>query len=122
MATCAIALKDKRSLARHVGKHLTARYGKRTHYSPTLVKVTMRRLNYPDAWDCWALSLFTDRNDFTAYHDSLGELCNYATMNSEMLNAVSSDSLLDFVSGDWSIGDFLPDSGLDVSDFSGHDS
>jgi len=39
MATCAIALKDKRSLARNVGKHLTARYGKRTHYSPTLVKV-----------------------------------------------------------------------------------
>jgi hypothetical protein len=123
MATCAIALNDKRTLARNVGKHLTARYGKRTHYSPTLVKVTMRRLNYPDVWDCWALSLFASRDDFAAYHASLGEVCDYASMNTDMLSAVDSGSLFDFISGDWSVGDFVPDLsvGADMPDFSdGH--
>ena len=109
MATCAIAIKDKRALARNVGKHLTARYGKRAHYSPTLVRTTMRRLDYPVGWDCWALSLFTSADDFNAYHTALGEACNYAAMNSEMLSAVDASTLLDFVSGDWSAADFLPD-------------
>jgi hypothetical protein len=100
MATCAIALTDKRTLARNVGKHLTATYGKRAHYSPTLVKVTMRRLNYPDVWDCWALSLFTDRSAFDAYHDALGEVCSYASMHADMLSAAGFDSLTDFVPAD----------------------
>lgn len=109
MVTRAIALTDKRTLARNVGKHLRARYGKRTHYSPTLVKVTMRRLNYPDGWDCWALSLFTSHDDFDAYHTALGEVCDYAAMNGSMLSAVDSGSLLEFVSGDWSATDLVPD-------------
>ena len=122
MATQTIALKDRRTLARNVGKHLAARYGKRPNYSPTIVKATMRRLEYPDAWDCWALSLFTSQDDFASYHAALGEVCNYAAMHADMLNAVDSGSLLDFISGDWSVGDFLADSDSGTADFSDHSS
>jgi hypothetical protein len=116
MGMCAIAVADKRTLARSVGKHLTATYGKRAHYSPTLVKVTMRRLKYPDIWDCWALSLFTDCGDFDSYHAALGEICNYAAMNADMLSAVGSDSMTDFLSTDWSATDLFPD----MPDLSAH--
>jgi len=113
MATCAIAPGDKRALARDVGKHLTRLYGKRQNYSPTLVKASMRKLNFPDVWDCWALSLFTGIGDFNSYHAALGEVCDYAAMHGEMLTVVDAGSLLDFLSGDWSLSD-LPD----VSDLS----
>ena len=120
MATCALALQDKRTLARNVGKHLSARYGRRTHYSPALVKASMRRLNYPDVWDCWALSLFTSRADFETYHSTLDELCDYAAMNGDMLGAVHSSSLLEFVSGDWSLGELLSGGHTQIGDFGDH--
>ena len=120
MATCSIALKDKRALARSLGRHLTERYGKRAHYSPQLIKASMRKLRFPHAWDCWGLSLFADRADFDTYHGALGEACDYATMNTEMLSAVDSGSLFDFLSADWSVGDLLPDSDLGTGDLSGH--
>jgi hypothetical protein len=120
MATCAIALHDKRTLARDVGKHLSSRYGKRAHYSAALVKATMRRLKYPDVWDCWALSLFTAREDFDAYHAARGEICDYAVMNGGMLQAVDSGSVLEFVSGDWSFGDLLSDGHSPLGDFGDH--
>jgi hypothetical protein len=119
MAMGAIALQDKRSLASQVGKHLTLRYGKRTHYSPTLVKAAMRRLQYPDIWDCWALSLFSSPGDFASYHDALGQVCDYGSMNSDMLSAVHSHSLLDFVSGDWSIADHVSNLDSGISDGGG---
>jgi hypothetical protein len=120
MATCSIAPGDKRALARAVGKHLTERYGKRTHYSPTLIKASMRKLRYPDVWDCWGLSLFADRADFDAYHAAIGEACDYGSMNAEMLSVVDSGSVFDFLSADWTLGDFLPDSDLGSTDMHGH--
>ena len=120
MATCSIALQDKRALARSLGKHLRERYGKRTHYSRTVIKASMRKLRFPDVWDCWGLSLFADRTDFDTYHAATGEACDYGFMNAEMLTAVDSGSVFDFLSGDWSLSDFLPDLDLGSTDTPGH--
>ena len=39
--------------------------------------------------DCWAFSLFTSRSDFDAYHQGLGEVCNYTLMRTEMITALT---------------------------------
>ena len=110
MATCTIALGDKRTVARKVGKQLTTLYGRRQHYSPQLVKAAMRRCDFPDLWDCWALSLFSSPSDFAAYHATLGEVCDYSTMHADMLSSIDTGSLLDFLSLDWSGGESFGDS------------
>jgi hypothetical protein len=74
----------------------------------------MRRCEFPDVWDCWALSLFTSPNDFSAYHAMLGEACDYASMHADMLGALDSGSLLDFFSTDFFNVD-LPSIDIDIS-------
>jgi hypothetical protein len=113
MGTCAIPPQDKRALAQKVGKHLTTLYGKRRTYSPQLVKAAMRRCHLPEVWDCWALSLFTSPEDFSAYHASLGEACDYASMQADMLGVLDTGSLFDFLSTDFFNFD-LPS--LDIGD------
>lgn len=95
MATCSIAPGDKRQVAQRVGRHLVGLYGKRRAYSPPLVKAAMRRCNLPDAWDCWALSLFASPDDFVAYHRQIGEACDYGAMHAEMLGAIGAGPSLD---------------------------
>ena len=93
MAACAIAPNDKRLLARRVGGHLAGLYGKRRSYSPALIKAAMRRCEFPDAWDCWALSLFASRDDFVDHHTRIGEACDYASMHTDMLAAIGHSAL-----------------------------
>ena len=100
MATCAIPLRDKRAVAQKVGAHLTRLYGKRRSYSPPLIKAAMRRCAFPSDWDCWALSLYAAADDFASYHTAIGETCDYAAMQAEMLSSVDSGSTLDFLSAD----------------------
>jgi hypothetical protein len=117
MATCAIPPKDKRLLARHVGKRLVSLYGKRQSYSPKIVKAAMRRCEFPDVWDCWALSLFSSASDFDSYHSAVGEACDYAAMHADMLSAVQVDAAFDFSSLDWLDGTSLFDSAsIDLPD------
>ena len=105
MPVCALAPADKRQLARSVGKHLVATYGKRRAYSPTVIRATMRRLGFPDTWDCWALSLFASADDFDLFHAAIGEVCDYASMHAQMLSDAVGDSVdVDFFSFEW-LGD-----------------
>jgi hypothetical protein len=113
MGICAIPPRDKRALAQKVGKQLTALHGKRPSYSPQLVKAAMRRCDFPDVWDCWALSLFSSSDDFSAYHAKLGEACDYGSMHAEMLGTLDSGSLFDFLSSDFLDIDM---SGIDIGD------
>ena len=105
MATCAIAPHDKRLLAQRVGKRLVTLYGKRPSYSPPLVKAAMRRCDFPDVWDCWALSLFSSPGEFAAYHAATGEVCDFAGMHADMLSAIGAHvdlgSAADILSVDW---------------------
>lgn len=116
MGACAIAPDDKRRLARAVGKHLVGTYGKRRAYPPAVIRATMRRLAFPDGWDCWALSLFASADDFASYHASSGEVCDYASMHAAMLGDALADSLgTDFFSFAW-----LGDAGSGVADAAVH--
>jgi len=124
MATCAIDPGNKRLLAQRVGKHLVTLYGKRPSYSPTLVRAAMRRCQFPDIWDCWALSLFSSPLDFDSYHAATGESCDFASMHAEMLSAIGAridmGSASDVLSFDWlDSGSMGADAG-DAADLSSH--
>jgi hypothetical protein len=66
---------------------------------------------------CWSHAAFNSHGDFDAYHRSIGEDCDYASMKAEMLASVSSVddaswfdidlSWLEFPDVDWSIFDFF---------------
>jgi len=116
MATCAIPLKEKQVLVRKVGKHLITLRGKRRHYSPPLIKAAMRKCEFPNVWDCWALSLFASPRDFSSYHAAIGETCDCTAMHSEMLTTIHSGSLLDFLSMDWSDSSLVDISPSDLTD------
>lgn len=84
MAVCAVQLQDKQRLAKRVGKDLRRRHGAKRWYTPEEVRASMRRLDYPYLWDCWALSLYTPADIFDAFHRARGESCDYQAMHAEM--------------------------------------
>ncbi|MCI0362414.1 MAG: hypothetical protein L0219_00940, partial [Phycisphaerales bacterium] len=94
MDICALPEADKRSLARKVGSGLVKEHGKKRHYTVQEVKAAARRQNFPEAWDCWALSLYASPSDFAEYHERTGEDCDYSSMHERMVEAVSTDAVL----------------------------
>ncbi len=89
MGICALPITDKKLLANKVGQDLVRTHGKRKHYSVEQVKAACRRQNTPGDWDCWALTLYVQHNDFVDHHVSIGESCDYVSMNGKMVNALS---------------------------------
>ena len=114
MANLATDPAAKRILARKVGTHLAGLHGKRRHYSPQLVKAAVRRCGFPQACDCWALSLFASAEDFGAYHAASGEACDYRSMNAQMLDAIAPPALHDVPTFGTGATDFDPWMLLDV--------
>jgi len=103
MDICALPQVDKRLLAKKVGNDLVKKHGKKPHYSITEIKAAARRQNFPEGWDCWALSLYSSPQDFAEHHRRTGETCDYQAMHDSMAEAVSTDrSLADAVSSDHS--------------------
>jgi hypothetical protein len=106
MTACAIDLRDKQKLGRRVGRDLQRRHGRKAWYSPEDIRSSMRRLDYPFMWDCWALSLYSSPIDFDAFHRARNETCDYQGMHAEMASCLTGDGsfwsgLLDFFSFDW---------------------
>lgn len=89
MTTCTLSPKDKKEYARDVGRILVKRHGKQKYYSPHRVKKASNDTKYAVDWHCWAMCLYTSPGDFTSYHDSIGESCDYASMKSEMAYAIT---------------------------------
>jgi hypothetical protein len=117
MPACAIAPTDRRKQARLVGNDLVENYGRKQYYTPLEIRNANRRQAIPIDFSCWSYAMFTSHEDFDAYHRSLGEVCDYVAMKSEMLSSVSTAidsswfdfdlSWLQFPEIDWSIFDFF---------------
>lgn len=119
MPACAIKPADRRKQVKLVGNDLVKHYGKRPYYTVEQVKAANTRQYVP--WDvsCWSHAMFNSHRDFDAYHDTLGESCDYAAMKADMLSSVSSGasdsgswfdfdlSWLEFPDIDWSVFDFF---------------
>ncbi|MDB6062003.1 MAG: hypothetical protein JWM78_2106 [Verrucomicrobiaceae bacterium] len=89
MGICALAPDEKKILTEKVGEALVKKSGKKKTYTVEEVKAAARGANIPFGWDCWAYSLYCDRTEFDAYHQAIGEVCNFDFMHGKMLEAVS---------------------------------
>ncbi len=99
---------DKRKYLRDIGQNLVRDYGKKKYYKPDQVN----KAHTTSAWSgldfsCWAMCTYSSHEDFDAYHEQTGEVCNYTEMKSTMLEGVS-------VSDDVHLAD-IADVDLDVS-------
>ncbi|MEO5627117.1 MAG: hypothetical protein ABIQ70_14005 [Dokdonella sp.] len=87
MNTCTLVPVEKRKLGREVGRELALKFGRKPYYSRLEIKRVMRRLAFPDTWDCWAFSLYLSHSDFDAHHAAIGEICDYTSMREGMVEA-----------------------------------
>lgn len=90
---------EKKQYANDVGKILVKKYGKHKYYSPDRVKQASKETKWDVDWHCWAMCLYTSPEDFDRYHESIGEVCDYALMKGQMAYAITdgaSDSWFDY--------------------------
>ena len=98
---------DKQDYLTQLGRSLVKRYGKKKYYKPKEVKKAKKDTDYSNYdFDCWGLSVFSSREDFTTYHQSTGEDCDYSAMRTTMLSDIAGTSF-DSIS--------FPDIDLDTS-------
>lgn len=111
-----ISKDQMRELEKKVGNDLLKKHGKKRFYTPAQVQSSCKDLNIAIDWHCWAMCFFTDRSAFELFHESIGENCDYTSMKSSMVSAIT-----DGASDSWTDFDFdlswieLPD--IDFSDF-----
>lgn len=81
------AQRKRRAIADYkgrLGRLLKARYGPKDRYSPAQVKAIMKEWGYSTPYDCYGLAMYCDYADFMAYHQAIGQACNYEAMRSEI--------------------------------------
>lgn len=98
---------DKQDYLTQLGRSLVKRYGKKKYNKPKEVKKANKDTDYSNYdFDCWGLSVFSSREDFTTYHQNTGEDCDYSAMRTTMLSDIAGTSF-DSTS--------FPDIDLDIS-------
>ncbi len=93
MPPCHTPPPDKKDYLTQLGRSLVKRYGKKKYYKPKEVKKANKDTDYSNYdFDCWGLSVFSSREDFTTYHQSTGEDCDYSAMRTTMLSDIAGTS------------------------------
>jgi hypothetical protein len=78
-----------RTYSKQLGKKLQERYGVRATYPPDRIKATIRESGWSGDRDCYGIAMYADRTDFIEYHRSIGEVCDYDAMRSEISECLS---------------------------------
>ena len=106
---CTPSPTDKRKYISDIGKILVADHGKKKYYLPEDVKKAHKKSTWNDWTDfsCWGMSTFSSHEDFDAYHENLGEACDYISMKKEMLNGLSASPITNW--------EEIPDLDIDAS-------
>jgi len=90
-ASCANPPKDKKAYAESIGRILVKNHGKKKYYSVPEVQSAVKTASSID-WVCWAMSLYVSPEEFDIYHKSIGEVCDYSAMKSEMAAAITDNA------------------------------
>jgi hypothetical protein len=96
MGACALPVKDKKKLGAKVGNTLVKDYGKKKYYSVSEIKDAMKKNSYSIDYYCWGYSLYLPPDVFHEHHEKIGQVCDYESMRSEMVSAITDGS-----SGSW---------------------
>jgi uncharacterized membrane protein YgcG len=78
-----------RTYAQQLGKKLQERYGVQAKYPPERIKSTIRESGWSGDRDCYGIAMYADSTDFIEYHRSIGEICDYDAMRSEIGECLS---------------------------------
>ncbi|PCK00585.1 MAG: hypothetical protein COA45_02075 [Zetaproteobacteria bacterium] len=89
MISCTLDPEDKKLFGKEIGEILVKNHGQKKFYSPAQVKKASSQSKYDVDWYCWAMCLYTSPDDFNTYHQSTGEVCDYAAMRFEMTSALT---------------------------------
>lgn len=89
MTVCTLSIEDKKLYGKEIGEILVKNHGQKKFYSSKQVKVAADQSMYAVDWYCWAMCLYMSRDDFNDYHESIGEVCNYTSMKSEMTSLLT---------------------------------
>ncbi len=85
-----------------IGKQVTERHGKQKYYTQPQIQSAATAAGYPIDIHCWAYCVFMDLDGFDSFHQSIGEVCDYSSMKSTMLEGIaSSGSLLKNINLSW---------------------
>lgn len=71
-----------------VGSQLHTRHGKKKSYTQAEITAAAREAGYSIDVHCWAYCVFMDESSFRAYHESIGEVCNYDATRATMLESL----------------------------------
>jgi hypothetical protein len=88
MRACTISPANRKKQVQLVGNDLVKNYGKKKYYTVEEVKAATKRQNIDLDYACWSHAVFNTHGDFDAYHQAMGESCDYVAMKSEMLSTV----------------------------------
>ena len=89
MNTCSTSPLDKRAFGKAVGDELLRRHGKQRTYKRSQILRAVDALSFPADFSCWAMALYSSREDYDAHHAITGEVCDYAAMKGEMVSAMT---------------------------------
>ena len=98
---------------------LAKEYGRSTHYRPLQIKRTIERAGLDPIHACYAIAMFSAREDFIQFHIDAGETCDYDAMRAEVAHSHFSDDV------NFTVDDILSshsEHGSDATHTSSHDS
>lgn len=102
-----------RSYLTKLPRLLAKNYGLSDSYTTKQIKRTIETAGLNSEYSCYALAIFSNRDEFDQFHHDIGEFCNYDGMRSE----ISQDYL--HGGGSFSVSDIFSlasDGGESVSD------
>ena len=106
--TCSKSPENKKQYISELGQILITDFGKKEFYKPEEVHKAHKKSSYSGYdFNCWGSAVFSEHSEFDKYHEQTGEICDYASMKTEMLVGIS-----DSDSTSW-FG--LPDFDIDLS-------
>ncbi|MCU7615699.1 hypothetical protein NZ698_00695 [Chryseobacterium sp. PBS4-4] len=107
---CTPLPENKKQYIKDIGTVLVNDYGKKDFYKPEDVKKANQKTSWGSSgtdFSCWSMSVFSSHEDFDAYHNSKGEVCDYVEMKQTMLEGISGNnfdfSFLEFTDSDINI-------------------
>lgn len=92
---CTPLPENKKQYIADIGKILINDYGRKEYYKPEEIKEANKKSRWYSGTDysCWSMSVFSSHDDFDAYHQSIGEVCDYVEMKQAMLSGISANNL-----------------------------
>ena len=108
-----------KSYAKRLPELLAKDYGRSTHYRPLQIKRTIERAGLDPTYSCYAIAMFSGREDFIQFHNEIGETCDFNAMRAEVAHSHFSGDVNFEVSG---IANLYSEHGSEAAHPGSHDS